>query len=102
MGNYFVFLSVQNIHSHLYFFVCLFTVAANRTFDHMQADCFACAILSHGNHVDLPQSNGYTIRHDVVFGVDGELVLTKQIVELFSDVACPELTGKPRLFFIQV
>ncbi|XP_041364306.1 uncharacterized protein LOC121379720 [Gigantopelta aegis] len=76
-------------------------VAANRSFDHRKADCFACAILSHGNHVDTKSDVFEKRWDDVIFGVDGVLVSTKYLLDLFSDDACPELAGKPRLFFIQ-
>lgn len=71
--------------------------------DHTNADCFACAVLSHGDevHVVDKREPGKHEREDLVYAID-QIVLTREIVELFRDEKCPSLLGKPRLFFIQV
>ncbi len=56
--------------------------------DHSDADCFVCAILSHGEE-------GY------VYGTNGR-VTVDSIVKNFKGDVCPTLAGKPKLFFIQV
>ncbi|PVD35335.1 hypothetical protein C0Q70_02295 [Pomacea canaliculata] len=55
---------------------------------HRDFDCFACAILSHGEQ-------------GVVFGVDGDKILIKDIIGAMDGVRCPTLIGKPKLFFVQ-
>ncbi|KAK7093978.1 hypothetical protein V1264_007657 [Littorina saxatilis] len=56
--------------------------------DHTNYDCFACAVLTHGEK-------------DHIYGTDGKLVS----LDLFRDAVdgdnCPTLVGKPKLFFIQ-
>jgi hypothetical protein len=52
------------------------------------SDCFACAILSHGEE-------------GVVFGTDAKIEV-KQLLEPFKGNNCKGLLGKPKLFFIQV
>ncbi|KAL8619225.1 hypothetical protein ACOMHN_050007 [Nucella lapillus] len=55
--------------------------------DHSDADCFGCAILSHG-------LEGY------LYGTDGRVSL--EVLTLpFKGERCPSLVGKPKLFFIQ-
>ncbi|XP_067671261.1 caspase-3-like [Haliotis asinina] len=79
-------------------------IAANLKYDHTKADSFTCAILSHGDSIEVkPKTPPYDVVkcQDVVFGVDGVLVPTELLVDLFRDDFCPELEGKPRLFFIQ-
>lgn len=56
-------------------------------FDHSDADCFICVLLSHGEE-------------GVIFGVDGPLEI-KNIFNLFKGQNCRTLAGKPKLFFIQ-
>ncbi|XP_052791312.1 caspase-3-like [Mya arenaria] len=70
--------------------------------DHSQADCFACAILSHGDQVHVIDKKipDQHVREDVVYGTD-QIILTRDIVGLFTDQKCPTLTNKPRLFFMQ-
>jgi len=70
--------------------------------DHSNADCFACTVLSHGDniHVIDKHAPGRYELEDLVYATD-QIVLTKEIVHLFSDFKCPSLTGKPRLFFMQ-
>ena len=61
-------------------------VASN--YDHSEVDCFACAILSHGDE-------------GVVYGTDG-IVKIDELVSPVKGANCPSLIGKPKLFFIQV
>ena len=56
--------------------------------DHSDADCFVCAILSHGEEGEVYGTNG-TMKLDNIF-------------KMFKGDACPSLVGKPKLFFIQV
>lgn len=56
--------------------------------DHSQADCVVCCVLSHG------LKGG-------VFGVDGNVVNLRDLMEPFNGCNCPSLTEKPKLFFIQ-
>lgn len=64
--------------------------------------CFICIISSHGEQwTEVDQRrNKRTMEHAIV-GVDGKRVLTKDLVELFSEEKCRDLNGKPKLFFIQ-
>lgn len=55
--------------------------------NHSDADCFACAILSHGEE-------GY------VYGKDGPIQIDKLVAPLKGH-KCRTLAGKPKLFFIQ-
>ncbi|XP_078660614.1 caspase-7-like isoform X2 [Branchiostoma floridae x Branchiostoma belcheri] len=55
--------------------------------DHRDADCFACAILSHGEE-------------GVIYGTDGCMEVT-EITKPFRGDRCPGLVGKPKLFFLQ-
>lgn len=74
-------------------------------YNHRDADCFACAILTHGDQI-LTQKEwdrlGQDVRLDLLFGSDGKALATKAVVEIFNDINCPSLIGKPRLFFLQV
>jgi hypothetical protein len=55
--------------------------------DHSENDCFACIVLTHGNHGELFAQDGkYTI--DILF-------------RYFLADICSTLCGKPKLFFIQ-
>uniref|UniRef100_A0A8C1MZV8 Caspase-8 n=1 Tax=Cyprinus carpio TaxID=7962 RepID=A0A8C1MZV8_CYPCA len=56
--------------------------------DHTPADCVVCCVLSHG------QVKG-------IFGVDGEIVTFRELIETLSPNHCPSLYKKPKLFFIQ-
>lgn len=49
--------------------------------------CFSCAILTHGDNT-------------VLTGVDGQHINTKALIEKVASI--PGLSGKPKLFFIQV
>ena len=71
--------------------------------DHSQADCFSCAILSHGDelHVVDKRCPGTHERLDVVYATD-QIIPTRDIVDMFTDHMAPTLANKPRLFFIQV
>lgn len=55
--------------------------------DHTDNDCFACAILSHGEE-------------GVVYGRNGKIEI-KKLLEPFKGNFCDSLAGKPKLFFIQ-
>jgi len=55
--------------------------------DHSDADCFVCAILSHGEE-------------GVVYGTTGTVKLNS-LVDNFKGDNCPTLVGKPKIFFIQ-
>ncbi|XP_060083743.1 uncharacterized protein LOC132562994 [Ylistrum balloti] len=70
--------------------------------DLAERPCFICVISSHGEQWpehDL-KSNKRTIEHAIV-GVDGKRVLTKNLVDYFSEDKCHYMTEKPKLFFIQ-
>lgn len=55
--------------------------------DHTDMDCFACVVLTHGDHGNLYASDGrYAIEH---------------LLNQFLGDRCPSLIGKPKLFFIQ-
>ena len=54
--------------------------------DHSECDCFAMAVLSHGDEGQ-------------VFGTDGDMQIKKLIEPLKR---CETLYGKPKLFFVQV
>ncbi|KAK7003289.1 caspase-7 [Biomphalaria glabrata] len=78
--------------------------SVSRDYNHSLADCFVCIILSHGHQIVkvFTEPHQETIVHeDVVVGVDGKAVATKKVLEYFNDQTCPNLQGKPRLFFFQ-
>ena len=84
--------------------VFFFSPAA-RDYDHKNADCFVCSILTHGDQTWSDREYdrmGLTVRQDLLFGTDGKAVTTRTVVDLFNDLASPGLRGKPRLFFLQV
>ncbi|XP_073329680.1 caspase-8 [Pagrus major] len=56
--------------------------------DHSQMDCLVCVILSHGNEGG-------------VYGVDGDTVNIRELMEPFSGQYCSSLIQKPKMFFIQ-
>ena len=56
--------------------------------DHTDADCFGCAILTHGDETKI-------------FGTDGTITPHELFAPLKGD-KCPTLLLKPKLFFIQV
>ncbi|XP_070770276.1 caspase-8 [Enoplosus armatus] len=56
--------------------------------DHSQMDCLVCCVLSHG----LEGS---------VYGVDGNTVQLKELMEPVNGSKCSSLANKPKLFFIQ-
>lgn len=77
---------------------------ATKNYDHFNADCFVCTVLTHGDQTWVEEEYKRTRvkeRRDLLFGVDGEAVPTKLVVESFNDTNCPGLEGKPRLFFFQ-
>ncbi|KAL3861916.1 hypothetical protein ACJMK2_007928 [Sinanodonta woodiana] len=55
---------------------------------HQTADCFILAILSHGTQAGI-------------YGVDGDVVSVEDITGYFGTNSCPNLAGKPKIFFIQ-
>ncbi|XP_072197976.1 caspase-10-like [Excalfactoria chinensis] len=59
-----------------------------RSEDHKGRDCFVCCILSHGES-------------GAVYGKDGKLVSIRTIMAYFTAKQCPQLTEKPKLFFVQ-
>lgn len=56
--------------------------------DHTQADCVVCCVLTHGYEGGL-------------FGVDGERVSIKELLEQLDGHHCLSLIQKPKLFFLQ-
>ncbi|KAH9513084.1 Caspase-3 [Bulinus truncatus] len=80
---------------------------AARKYEHDDADCFVCVVLSHGEESYTQKSDINNLPHhrterkDLLFGVDGKSVPTKYVVEMFNDDQCPGLKDKPRLFFFQ-
>ena len=56
--------------------------------DHSNYDCFACAVLTHGECGQF-------------FGVDGEKVLAETFKNAVNGINCKSLVGKPKLFIIQ-
>ncbi|CAF3688431.1 unnamed protein product [Adineta steineri] len=56
--------------------------------EHANAQCSIICLMSHGEEGSLTVQDGNKIYHDHVF-------------DLFSNVNCPHLAGKPKLFFIQ-
>ncbi|CAL1543593.1 unnamed protein product [Lymnaea stagnalis] len=77
---------------------------ATKKYDHSNADCFVCTVLTHGDQTWVEREYKRTRikeRRDLLFGVDGEAVPTKLVIESFNDDNCPGLAGKPRLFFFQ-
>jgi len=54
--------------------------------DHSDCDCFAMAVLSHGDDGE-------------VYGTDGVIAIKKLVEPLKS---CRTLCGKPKLFIVQV
>ncbi|XP_059174909.1 caspase-3-like isoform X2 [Physella acuta] len=77
---------------------------ASVKYDHVRADCFACAVLSHGDQTWIDKEYArmrVKERQDLLFGVDGVSVPTRLVLEWFNDDNCPGLQGKPRLFFFQ-
>ncbi|NXF83928.1 CASPA protein, partial [Sclerurus mexicanus] len=59
-----------------------------RSQDHKDRDCFICCILSHGES-------------GAIYGTDEKPVSIRTITSHFTATKCPQLTGKPKLFFIQ-
>lgn len=56
--------------------------------DHSMMDCLVCCVLSHGTEGG-------------VYGVDGSIVLIKDLMQPFNGEMCPTLFKKPKIFFIQ-
>ncbi|KAL5013987.1 hypothetical protein ScPMuIL_008257 [Solemya velum] len=59
-----------------------------RNHEHQNSQCFVCIILTHGSQ-------------EGVYGTDGVVVTVKKITDKFDGQNCPNLKGKPKLFFIQ-
>lgn len=55
--------------------------------DHSNNDCFACCIMTHGEH-------GY------IYGTDGKMPINLMFDYFLGD-KCPTLVGKPKMFFVQ-
>lgn len=55
--------------------------------DHKEFDCFACIVLTHGDHGNL-------------YAYDGRYAIDHLFNHFLGD-KCPSLIGKPKLFFIQ-
>jgi hypothetical protein len=68
-------------------------------------DCFVCVISTHGGEdpgyyvgdteAPITKTEHYILNHKGA-------VWTRYIMDMFNDVHCKALKGKPRLFFIQV
>ncbi|NXQ62062.1 CASPA protein, partial [Anthoscopus minutus] len=56
--------------------------------DHKDRNCFICCILSHG-------------KSGAIYGTDDKLVSIRMLTSHFTAKQCPQLAGKPKLFFIQ-
>lgn len=56
-------------------------------YDHTDNDCFACCVLTHGDH-------GHLYGYDSKFAIDS-------VFTYFLGNNCPTLVGKPKMFFIQ-
>ena len=56
--------------------------------DYKEHDAFVCCILTHGNFGTLA-------------GIDGSYVEITDMLAFFTGENCPDLRGKPKLFFIQ-
>ncbi|XP_071418378.1 caspase-8-like isoform X1 [Pithys albifrons albifrons] len=56
--------------------------------DHKDRNCFICCILSHGES-------------GAIHGTDEKPVSIRRIMSHFTAKNCPQLAGKPKLFFIQ-
>ena len=69
--------------------------------DHSQHDCFSCTISSHGSRDHTRIGDNEYVEADIVYGRDG-IVRMRLITEIFTDVQCPTLIGKPRIFMVQV
>ncbi|XP_052092692.1 caspase-7-like [Mytilus californianus] len=68
---------------------------------HEKSDCFACVIASHGEEIELETEKNIHIKEHVIVGIDGQVVKTRDIVEMFNADNCKELKDKPKFFFIQ-
>ncbi|XP_036359067.1 caspase-3-like [Octopus sinensis] len=58
------------------------------TMEHAEHNCFVCIILTHGEDGNQ------------IYGTDGEVNLN-ELVQMFLPDRCPDLIGKPKLFFVQ-
>ena len=57
--------------------------------NHREYDCLVFCILTHGGD------------YGILYGTDGSTLHIHKITELFHSNQCPNLAGKPKLFFIQ-
>ena len=73
------------IWSLIFYSVTVFSASRQ---DHTNADCFACAMLSHGDE-------------GVIYGIDGQIELDR-LIDPFKGPHCASLLGKPKIFIIQV
>ncbi|XP_071161890.1 caspase-7-like [Mytilus edulis] len=75
--------------------------AINREIEN-NCDCLACVISSHGAEIPIASSSETSPqpRHHVLYTEDN-IIPTDTILQLFNDENCPNLQGKPRIFFIQ-
>lgn len=73
-------------------FLCLFSLLVNifpvSKEDHSKRSSFVCVLLSHGDE-------------GIIFGTNGPVDL-KKLTGFFRGDYCRSLTGKPKLFIIQV
>ena len=67
----------------------LFFIITVSKMDHKDYACFCCFVLTHGNDRCLKT-------------VDGLGMTIKDLTDYFKGDSCPDLVGKPKLFFIQV
>lgn len=59
---------------------------------------------SHGEERQI-DTGAHSKSHDrehCIVGVDGKLLRTSELIEVFDDNNCDGLQGKPKFFFIQV
>lgn len=56
--------------------------------NHVDADCFVCVFLSHGE-------NGH------IYANDGQIEI-QEVTDLFKGNKCRSLVGKPKIFILQV
>lgn len=72
----------------LFYFLIFPNVVPVSKEDHSKRSSFVCVILSHGDE-------------GIIFGTNGPVDL-KKLTSYFRGVSCRSLTGKPKLFIIQV
>ncbi|CAC5418458.1 unnamed protein product [Mytilus coruscus] len=67
---------------------------------HKKSDCFVCVITAHGEEIQKAEGK-FCFKEHVIFGTDGNMIKTREIVEMFDENNCEELVDKPKFFFIQ-